>query len=333
MFRPGIPTSRSSARKCPQPISLDAAGTRLLPGVPQPLQPCWVAAQVCNHEVGQKLARMFSSRMPQLALGLARGRSRCARVPAGGFFPAPSGWPRDCCASCSSLGSRSLIGHLRAGVQRSPSRPACLPCSRCGLWRPPVVEFARPGLDRVRSRAPLPARVRLPRLASRERPGICRSIFRWVGLAMAVTCAVALATRLLPTTFPTSAGVNNERLAFPLTYWNAMGMFCGLGAILLTHLTASEREPAAVRVAAAAGAAGRRGDALLHVLARRHRRRDRRPRPLHGARPPARAAGRAARGRAAGRVRAPARVRGRAARPRPLRRGRRREQARGCSWW
>ena len=31
-----------------------------------------------------------------------------------------------------------------------------------------------------------------------------------------------------------------------------MGMFCGLGAILLTHLTASEREPAAVRVAAAA---------------------------------------------------------------------------------
>jgi hypothetical protein len=78
-------------------------------------------------------------------------------------------------------------------------------------------------------------------------------IFRWVGLAMAVTCAVALATRLLPTTFPTGAGVNNERLAFPLTYWNAMGIFSGLAAVILTHLTASEREPAAVRVAAAAG--------------------------------------------------------------------------------
>ena len=58
-------------------------------------------------------------------------------------------------------------------------------------------------------------------------PGNLLLIFRWVGLAMAVTCAVALATRLLPTTFPTSAGVNNERLAFPLTYWNAMGIFCG----------------------------------------------------------------------------------------------------------
>jgi hypothetical protein len=84
-------------------------------------------------------------------------------------------------------------------------------------------------------------------------PGDLRLLLRWLGLALAVTCAVALATRLLPTTFPTTAGVNNERLAFPVTYWNAMGIFCGLAAIVLTHLTASEREPAAVRVAAAAG--------------------------------------------------------------------------------
>ena len=66
-----------------------------------------------------------------------------------------------------------------------------------------------------------------------------------------------------------SGGVNTDRLAFPLTYWNALGIFCGLGAILLTHLTASEREPAAVRVAAAAGLPIVDGGALLHVLARR----------------------------------------------------------------
>jgi hypothetical protein len=84
-------------------------------------------------------------------------------------------------------------------------------------------------------------------------PGHLSVLLRWVGLAMALTCAAALATRLLPATFPTRAGVNVSRLAFPLTYWNAMGLFCGLGTILLTHLTASEREPAAVRVAAAAG--------------------------------------------------------------------------------
>jgi O-antigen ligase len=84
-------------------------------------------------------------------------------------------------------------------------------------------------------------------------PGHLRLLLRWLGLALAVTCAIALATRLLPTTFPTAAGVNNERLGFPVTYWNGMGIFCGLGAIVLTHLTASEREPAWVRVAAAAG--------------------------------------------------------------------------------
>ncbi len=84
-------------------------------------------------------------------------------------------------------------------------------------------------------------------------PGHLAVLLRWVGLVIAVTCAVALATRLFPTTFPTGVGVNVRRLAFPLTYWNAMAMFCGLGAVLLTHLTASEREPAFVRVAAAAG--------------------------------------------------------------------------------
>jgi O-antigen ligase len=81
--------------------------------------------------------------------------------------------------------------------------------------------------------------------------GRLSALLRWVALAIAATCAVALLTRLLPTTFPTRAGVNNERLAFPLTYWNAMGIFAGLGVVLATHFTASEREPAYVRVAAA----------------------------------------------------------------------------------
>jgi O-antigen ligase len=78
------------------------------------------------------------------------------------------------------------------------------------------------------------------------------ALLRWVALAIAVTSVVALLTRLLPATFPTKVGLNNERLQFPLTYWNAMGMFTALGAILATHMTASEREPAAVRIAAAA---------------------------------------------------------------------------------
>jgi O-antigen ligase len=82
-------------------------------------------------------------------------------------------------------------------------------------------------------------------------PGRLAVLLRWVALAIACASAVALLTRLLPATFPTSPGIANERLAFPLTYWNAMGMFTALGVVLLTHLTASEREPAGVRIAAA----------------------------------------------------------------------------------
>jgi O-antigen ligase len=83
-------------------------------------------------------------------------------------------------------------------------------------------------------------------------PGRLAGVLRWVALAIAVTSAAALLTRLLPATFPTKAGFNNERLQFPLTYWNALGMFTALGVVLMTHFTASEREPAWVRVAAAA---------------------------------------------------------------------------------
>jgi hypothetical protein len=83
-------------------------------------------------------------------------------------------------------------------------------------------------------------------------PGRLGALLRWVALAIAAASLVALLTRLLPATFPTKAGFNNERLQFPLTYWNAMGVFTAIGAVLATHFTASEREPAAVRVAAAA---------------------------------------------------------------------------------
>ena len=83
-------------------------------------------------------------------------------------------------------------------------------------------------------------------------PGRLAALLRWVALAIAVTSFVALLTRLLPATFPTKAGFNNQRLQFPLTYWNAVGVFTALGVVLATHFTASEREPAGVRIAAAA---------------------------------------------------------------------------------
>ncbi len=84
------------------------------------------------------------------------------------------------------------------------------------------------------------------------RPGDLARLLRWVAAALAAIGLAGLVTRLLPETFPISGGFLPERVAFPLTYWNAMGIACALGVVLLLHLTASGAEPRVVRVAAAA---------------------------------------------------------------------------------
>ncbi len=149
------------------------------------------------------------------------------------------------------------------------------------------------------------------------------ALLRWVALAILVTSFIALLSRLLPATFPTKAGFNNARLQFPLTYWNAMGVFTALGVILATHLTASEREPACGAGRRGGGTAGRRRHALLLVLARGDRGGDR----GHGAvsHPGASAGsgGRAGGGRRPAGGRAPRRLRRGSARPVQLHRRRR----------
>jgi hypothetical protein len=84
------------------------------------------------------------------------------------------------------------------------------------------------------------------------RAGDLDRVLRWTLLAFTAVCAAAVLTRLLPEQLPTRPGPVNERLSFPLTYWNALGLLAALGLVLGLHLTASERRPAAVRVAAAA---------------------------------------------------------------------------------
>jgi hypothetical protein len=84
------------------------------------------------------------------------------------------------------------------------------------------------------------------------RVGDLATVLRWTAAAFAAIALAGLLTRLLPETFPISAGFLPERVSFPVTYWNAMGIACALGALLATHLTSSGSEHAAVRVVAAA---------------------------------------------------------------------------------
>jgi hypothetical protein len=84
------------------------------------------------------------------------------------------------------------------------------------------------------------------------RSGDLDRVLRWTLLAFAAVCAAAVLTRLLPEQLPTRPGPVNERLSFPLTYWNALGLLAAIGLVLGLHQTASGLRPAAVRVAAAA---------------------------------------------------------------------------------
>lgn len=88
----------------------------------------------------------------------------------------------------------------------------------------------------------------------RSRPGELAQLLRWLTGVLCAICVVALATRLLPGTFPTSRAIANDRLTFPLTYWNAMGILAVLALVLALHTTASAREPIYARVLAASAA-------------------------------------------------------------------------------
>ena len=87
----------------------------------------------------------------------------------------------------------------------------------------------------------------LPRTAER-----LRWIVRGLALGIVVVAVAALLTRLLPDTFPTVPNLANQRLSYPLTYWNSLGILTSIGIVLCVHLSASLREPLAIRVAAAA---------------------------------------------------------------------------------
>jgi O-Antigen ligase len=79
---------------------------------------------------------------------------------------------------------------------------------------------------------------------------------RWLLLGVAggalVVCLAGLVTRLAPDLWSVTPNLHNERLSYPVGYWNALGLLAAVGTIACGHLAASERELPAVRVAGAA---------------------------------------------------------------------------------
>ena len=73
---------------------------------------------------------------------------------------------------------------------------------------------------------------------------------RAVALAAAVVCACAFISRAMPDVWSVAPSKFNERLGFPLTYPNALGLLAAIGCVLCGALTTDLREARAGRVLA-----------------------------------------------------------------------------------
>ena len=72
-----------------------------------------------------------------------------------------------------------------------------------------------------------------------------------IAAGIVVVCAIGLTTRVLPDVWPIAPNLANDRLSYPLTYWNSLGLLAAIGVVFCVHLTSSWRDPPSIRVAAA----------------------------------------------------------------------------------
>jgi len=79
-----------------------------------------------------------------------------------------------------------------------------------------------------------------------------RWLIRGLVAGASIVCLAGLISRVLPDVWHTAPGVSNERLSYPVTYWNALGLLAALGIVLALHLTCSLAERRPVRILAAA---------------------------------------------------------------------------------
>jgi O-antigen ligase len=79
-----------------------------------------------------------------------------------------------------------------------------------------------------------------------------RWLVRGLLLGASIVCLAGLTSRVLPDVWPTAPDVSNQRLSYPVTYWNTLGLLAALGIVLALHLACTLNERRPVRVLAAA---------------------------------------------------------------------------------
>jgi O-antigen ligase len=79
-----------------------------------------------------------------------------------------------------------------------------------------------------------------------------RWLIRGLVAGASIVCLAGLISRVLPDVWHTAPNVSNERLSYPVTYWNTLGLLAALGIVLALHLTCTLRERRLARILAAA---------------------------------------------------------------------------------
>jgi hypothetical protein len=79
-----------------------------------------------------------------------------------------------------------------------------------------------------------------------------RWLIRGLVIGASVVCLAGLISRVLPDVWHTAPNVSNERLSYPVTYWNTLGLLAALGIVLAFHLTCTLGERRLARILAAA---------------------------------------------------------------------------------
>lgn len=90
-----------------------------------------------------------------------------------------------------------------------------------------------------------------------------RALVYGTALGLGTVAFAGLLSRVLPAVFPVAPQVENNRLTFPLTYWNAVGIVSAVAVVLCLGLSGSDREPRAVRIVTAAAIPGLAATVLL----------------------------------------------------------------------
>ncbi len=79
-----------------------------------------------------------------------------------------------------------------------------------------------------------------------------RWLVRGLVIGISIVCLAGLISRVLPHVWHTAPDISNQRLSYPVTYWNTLGLLAALGIVLAFHLTCTLGERRLARILAAA---------------------------------------------------------------------------------